>query len=168
VVFLVGFMGCGKSAVGRALAALLGLGFVDLDDRIEQAAGLPVREIFAREGEPGFRLREQSALLALTPEFAPGLVIATGGGAFTQEDARAWMNARGRTVWLDASLESIEQRVPRDGSRPLYGDRAALAALYEQRRSDYALAGLRVPTGTQAPGEIARTIARALAEKELD
>jgi shikimate kinase len=123
-----------------------------------------VREIFAREGEAGFRRREQAALRALEPELAHGAVIATGGGAFADESARSWMEARGITVWLDAALDAIERRVPRDGSRPLFGDRAALAALYEERVRGYATAGMRVPADAQPPEDIARTIARALAE----
>lgn len=160
MVFLVGFMGCGKSAVGRALARELGSAFFDLDDRIALAAGRSVSAIFEAEGEVGFRARERAALLALEPEFAAGAVIATGGGAFADEAARAWMRAHGETVWLDATLNAIERRVARDGSRPLYGDRATLEALYTERRGAYATAGMRVDTDAHAPSDIARSIAR--------
>jgi shikimate kinase len=155
-------MGSGKTVVGRALAAQLDRPFIDLDERIEQAAGREIRDIFAQEGEDGFRRRERAALLALEPEFPRGAVIATGGGAFMDESTRAWMAARGHTVWLDASLETIENRVSRDGTRPLFGDRDTLSALYEERRRAYASARLRVPSDANVPDEIARTIARAL------
>ena len=114
VVFLVGFMGCGKTAVGQALAQELGNVFIDLDDRIEHAAGRSVSSIFESEGEDGFRARERAALLALEPEFAAGAVIATGGGTFADEAARAWMRTHGETVWLDASefpVDNFDDRI---------------------------------------------------------
>lgn len=152
-------MGSGKSSVGLALATLLGVDFVDLDELISRDAGRSVRTIFEEEGETRFRAREHASLLALEPRLSAGAVVATGGGAYVDPRARAWMGARGQTVWLDATLDAIERRIARDGTRPLYGDRAALEALYDQRRPAYATAGLRVETSTQPPEAIARLIA---------
>ena len=166
VVFLVGFMGSGKSSVGRALAAQLGLAFLDLDDRIAGHAGKSIQGIFAEDGEAAFRAHERAALLALEPELLAGAVIATGGGACQDAAARAWMLARGTMVWLDVPLETIERRVPRDGSRPLFGDRRALDALYQERRSGYASAGLRVDADALAPEDVARLVALRLGEGE--
>ena len=166
VVFLVGFMGSGKTSVGRALATELGLDFIDLDDRIARHAGKSVRDIFAGDGEAVFRTQERAALVGLEPELAAGAVIATGGGACQDAAARAWMLARGTMVWLDVPLETIERRVPRDGSRPLFGDRLALDALYQERRSGYASAGLRVDADALAPEDVARLIAQRLGERE--
>ena len=168
VVFLVGFMGSGKTSVGRALATQLRLAFIDLDDRIARHAGKSVQGIFAEDGEEAFRAHERAALLALEPELPAGAVIATGGGACTDAAARAWMQARGTMVWLDVPLETIERRVPRDGSRPLFGDRLALDALYQERRSGYASAGLRVDADAPAPEDVALQIARRLGERNRD
>jgi shikimate kinase len=159
-------MGSGKTSVGRILADRLGLSFVDLDERIARHAGKTVRDIFVEDGEETFRAHERAALVALEPELPAGAVIATGGGACTDAASRAWMNARGTVVWLDVPLETIERRVPRDGSRPLFGDRIALDALYQERRSGYASAGLRVDADARAPEELARLLAAKLGEAE--
>jgi len=166
VVFLVGFMGSGKTSVGRVLSTHLGLAFIDLDDRIARHAGKSVPGIFAEDGEAAFRAHERAALVALEPELLAGAVIATGGGACQDAAARAWMQARGTMVWLDVPLETIERRVPRDGSRPLFGDRRALDALYQERRSGYASAGLRVDADALAPEDVARLVALRLGEGE--
>jgi shikimate kinase len=166
VIFLVGFMGSGKTSVGRALAALLSSAFIDLDERIERTTGSSVRAIFARDGEAAFRAHERAALFALEGELAAGAVVATGGGACADPAARAWMERQGTLVWLDLPLEAIERRVPRDGSRPLFGDRAALDALYQERREHYASAGLRVDADAPSPEHVARTIAQELRDRE--
>jgi len=159
-------MGSGKTSVGRALAAQLGLAFLDLDDRIAGRAGKSIQGIFAEDGEAAFRAHERAALVALEPELPAGAVVATGGGICQDAAARAWMKARGTMVWLDVPLETIERRVPRDGSRPLFGDRLALDALYQERRSGYASAGLRVEADALAPVDLARIVALRLGERE--
>jgi shikimate kinase len=139
-------MGSGKSSIGRQLAPLLGVRFVDLDEVVAQRAGRAVHAIFAHEGEPAFRAHERAALRELESTLHLGAVIATGGGTFADPDLRAWMLARGACVWLDATLEAIELRVERDGSRPLFGDRPALERLYAERRTAYAEAPLQLDT----------------------
>src|SRR5512134_1391111 len=102
-VVLVGFMGSGKSSVGRELARRFGVPFVDVDERIESAAGCRIRDLFDREGEPAFREREKAALRdALS---AKGRVIATGGGAFADEGNRALLRAYAPVVYLETAVE---------------------------------------------------------------
>jgi len=162
-VFLVGFMGSGKSAVGAAVAHELGFAFVDTDAAVERAAGCSVAEVFAREGGAGFRRREGEAFAALGR--ARRTVVATGGGLFLDAAARRRMRALGRTVWLDAPLERCRARVGDVVSRPRWiaDDPAALRALYERRRATYALAELRVGSGSGDVADVAARVIRALA-----
>lgn len=140
-VVLVGMMGAGKSSVGRALAARLRMPLVDLDDAVEAAAGRPVAEIFAAEGEPGFRDREEQALaLALA---GPPAVVATGGGVVERGVNRQALGADGVTVvWLDAPLAVLAGRVGDGQGRPLLseaedGPMTRLAALHARRAPLY-------------------------------
>ncbi|SFR81982.1 shikimate kinase [Sphingomonas jatrophae] len=146
-IVLVGLMGVGKSTVGKRLAARLRLPFVDADSEIEAAAGCSITEIFARFGEPAFRDGERRVIARLidgTPK-----VIATGGGAFMQEETRALILERATAVWLDADIDVLAERVKRrDGSRPLLANspdvRATLSDLARVRNPVYAQAPIRV------------------------
>src|SRR5688572_30390552 len=120
-VFLVGFMGSGKTTVGRALAQRQGLPFYDLDQLVEQSVGCTVREFFEREGEPRFRALERTTLAGLEPALAEGAVVATGGGVFADPANRAWIEGRGVSVWLDAPFEDVWTRCAGDAQRPLFG-----------------------------------------------
>ena len=145
-IVLVGLMGVGKSTIGRRLAKRLNLPFVDSDDEVEQAAGLSIAEIFERYGEQTFRDGERRVIARLI-EGRPK-VVATGGGAFMNDDTRALILERATAVWLDADLEVLVQRVARrPGSRPLLRDRdagEALAELAAKRNPVYALAHIHV------------------------
>lgn len=165
VIFLVGFMGSGKTSIGRELASLLDVGFVDLDELITHHDGRTVSAIFAEDGELRFRERERAVLFKLESALATGAVIATGGGTFADPALRAWMLERGVAVWLDATLDAIERRVARDGSRPLFGDRAALEALHAQRRDAYSEAPMRFDTSATDPAAAALAIHRALSQR---
>jgi shikimate kinase len=144
-VVLVGLMGCGKSAIGRRLAAKLGLPFVDADEEIEKAAGKSIEDIFADHGEPYFREGERkvlSRLLRSGPQ-----VLATGGGAFMNEETRAAIAEHGISVWLRAELPLLVRRVGKRGNRPLLkgGDpEAVLQNLITTRYPVYAQADLTV------------------------
>ena len=156
-VFLVGFMGAGKSAVGRELAARAGLAFVDTDVQVERAVGTTIEEIFRRHGEGAFREAEWSALRALAE--SPPSVVATGGGLFLGVENRRLVRRLGRSVWLDVSLEEAAARLPADSGRPLWSeDPLTLRALFERRRAAYALADARVDASRGTPEEIARAI----------
>jgi len=156
-IFLVGFMGAGKSAVGRALAELAGLPFVDTDDAVERAEGMPIEEIFRGRGEGAFREAEGKALASLAE--TDSVVVATGGGLFLGVENRRLVRRLGRSVWLDVPLDVAATRVPRSSGRPLWSeDPLTLRALFERRRAAYALADARVDASRAAPGEIARGI----------
>ncbi len=161
-VVLVGMMGVGKSTVGRKLAQLLGLPFADADDEIEEAARMSVSEIFDAFGEDYFRDGERRVIARLL-EGAP-IVLATGGGAFAQPETRALILEKGVTVWLDADVETLVDRVARRDTRPLLrgGDPAEiLARLKAERAPAYAEAPIKVESRAGPHGE---TVNRILME----
>ena len=149
-VALVGLMGAGKSAIGKRLAARLGLPFVDADDEIERAAGCTIAEFFERYGEQEFRAGERRVigrLLEDTPR-----VLSTGGGAYMDPETRALMKTRALTVWLRAELDVLFDRVKKRTHRPLLrqGDpREILARLMQQRYPIYAEADIVVDSTAQ-------------------
>jgi shikimate kinase len=144
-VYLVGFMGAGKTSVGRALARRLDWQPVAIDELIEQRERLPVSEIFARHGEPYFRAAEREVLTEQLPK--RHVVVATGGGTFVDPVNRAVINHDGASVWLDAPIERLIARLPADGRRPLAADRTALERLYQARRAAYEHAHVRLDAG---------------------
>lgn len=161
-LILCGFMGCGKSTAGPLLAQKLGRRFVDMDAYIEAQAGRTVTQLFASEGEAGFRAREAAACRALSRQ--PGLVIAAGGGALLQAANAAVLKETGLVLLLDTPLEAIESRLAQDHSRPLLegGARAQkLRALYAQRLPLYrAVADLCVsaPSSEEAADRACRLL----------
>jgi shikimate kinase len=162
---LVGLMGAGKSTVGRRLASAWGRAFVDLDDAIVAAAGRPIPELFAAEGEAGFRDRETAALRAALAEPTP-LVVATGGGVVLREENRALLGERAVVVWLDAEVDALAARVGDGTGRPLLADAPAerLRSLATARRPLYeAVADLRVDTSGLGPDEVVTAVVAGLA-----
>lgn len=148
-ISLVGFMGAGKTTVGRSLAGKLGWEFVDLDDLVQARDGRTIPEIFQKSGEAVFRSLERQIL----QEFASSsrlhaTVLSLGGGAFIDNTNQDLLRENGiPAVFLDASTEELFRRCQQPGvSRPLLNDRDGFSALYEQRRSAYMNAGLRVQT----------------------
>jgi len=161
---LVGMMGVGKSTIGRKLAQLLALPFRDADDEIEKAAQLSVAEIFERFGEAHFRDGERRVIARLidgTPK-----VIATGGGAFIQEDTRKLILDKAIAIWLDADIETLVERVKRrEGTRPLLNnrdERQALSELAAIRNPIYALAPIKIRSQTQPHDVTVDAIVKAL------
>jgi shikimate kinase len=142
---MVGLMGCGKSSVGKRLAAKLGLPFVDTDEEIEQVAQKTINEIFSDHGETFFRDREGKViarLLASGPQ-----VLATGGGAFINPDTRSKIKEAGISIWLKADLPLLMRRVSKRDTRPLLksGDpEAVMRGLIEARYPIYAEADIIV------------------------
>lgn len=145
-IFLVGFMGCGKSTVGRALAEELGWRFIDLDEEIEKQENCTIAHIFDTRGEPAFRLIETAALRQLTRAIDTGRphVVAIGGGAFLQEQNFELISNKGVSIWLDAPFERIQKRIEGQEHRPLARDPQKFLSLYEARRSGYARAEYRI------------------------
>ena len=154
-IVLIGMMGVGKSTVGRRLAARLGVSFVDADEEIEKAAGMTITEMFERYGESHFRDGERRVIARLID--GPPKVIATGGGAFMQDDTRALILAEALAIWLDADIDILVDRVSRREGRPLLkgkDPRAVLSELAAVRNPVYALAPIHIRS-IAAPHEAA-------------
>lgn len=152
-IYLVGFMGCGKTTIGQMLARRIGWHFADLDHDIEKAHGGTVQQIFAIHGESHFRSLEHEALKTRVSEIERGrpAVVALGGGTFVRPDNYALLENNGVTLWLDASFELIQKRVPADGTRPLATDPVKFRALFDARRRLYQLADHRVSIESEDP-----------------
>ena len=159
-LFLVGFMGVGKSQIGRALAGRIGWTFVDLDQEITRTAGRSIEALFAEEGEPAFRARETAALHRLATR--ERVVVATGGGCFVDAANRDWMQAHGLAIWLDLPLDALLARKDLARGRPLFQDREQVTALYQARRPAYARADAYVDTTDLSTEAVTAALATAL------
>ena len=162
-ITLVGLMGVGKSSVGRRLANALDLPFKDADVEIEAAAGRSIPDIFAEMGEPAFREGERRVITRLLEN--PPHVLATGGGAFMNDETRALIKERSISVWLKADLDVLVRRVSRKDSRPLLSGKdplAVLTELAEKRYPVYAEADITVETGDTAHHVTVDQVIRAL------
>jgi shikimate kinase len=179
-VFLVGFMGAGKTSVGRALGQRLNWIFEDLDDRIERREGRTVPEIFHASGEKAFRRAEHEALEELLRDADPRTVVRTsgsstlrrvialGGGAFVQKNnATLLKKSQLPTIFLDAPVEELWRRCCEQASaaiadRPLLRTEEHFRKLYEERRKSYSKAFMTIQTGAREVDEIAAEIAQKL------
>jgi shikimate kinase len=160
---LVGLMGAGKTTVARECAARLSRPVVDTDDLVTAAAAASVAEIFAAEGEAGFRARERAAVADACASPVP-LVVACGGGAVLDPDNRRRLRAAGVVVWLDASTDELAARVGRDAARPLLGadPAASLERLRAAREAAYgAVADVVVDTTGRTVDEVVDTVLAA-------
>ncbi|KRS14451.1 shikimate kinase [Roseovarius atlanticus] len=166
-VVLVGMMGAGKTAVGKALAAMLDVPFLDSDVEIEAAANMKIAEIFARDGEKFFRDRETQVIDRLLDSQRG--ILSAGGGAFLSERNRALIGAKGVSVWLKADLKLLWNRVKHKDTRPLLrtaDPRKTLSDLYEARLPFYQMADIAVPAHpTYTIDEMAAKVAEALATR---
>jgi shikimate kinase len=167
-IFLVGFMGSGKTTIGQLLARRLGWSFADLDDLIVRGAGMSIPEIFSREGEPAFRRREADAVREAAARRRA--VVATGGGAACREENLALMLGAGRVVALVVSPAEAVRRTGGASGRPLLDGAtdplAAATALLAARQPFYARAPWRFDTDGRSPSEIANQIIAALSAKD--
>lgn len=163
-VFLVGPMGAGKSAVGRQLARMLHLTFVDSDEEIESRTGVDIPFIFEKEGEQGFRRREAAVIDELSAR--AGIVLATGGGAVLDDASRSRLGARGYVVYLRTSVDQQLARTSRGRQRPLLetdDPRATLDALLAEREPLYLeIADLVIDTDGRKVQSVANEIRDAI------
>jgi shikimate kinase len=162
-IVLVGTMGVGKSSIGKRLAERLGLPFVDADTEIETAAGMKISEIFAQYGEPYFRDGEKRVIARLIE--GPPKVIATGGGAFIQPETRAIILRHARTIWLNASIDVLVDRVARREHRPLLKGRdpyAVFSELKSTRDPLYQLAEIHISSDSSPHAQTVANIIKAL------
>ena len=171
-VALVGMMGVGKTSIGKRLSTRLEVPFADADQEIEQAAGMEVKDIFAKYGEPEFRRLERSVIARLLT--GPPHVLATGGGAFMDETTRAAMRESAFTIWLNAPVDVLVGRVKKrqaaDQSRPLLaqGDmRATLEKLLEVRGPVYATADMVLDSVDEPHTALVDKVVAALASHGL-
>ncbi|RIV83346.1 shikimate kinase [Aurantiacibacter zhengii] len=165
-IVLVGMMGVGKSTVGRKLAGTLGAQFIDADDEIAEAANMSIPEIFEQFGEAYFRDGERRVIARLLEENRRNCVIATGGGAFVQDETRAIILDGGIAVWLDSDIDVLVERVSRNDRRPLLrggNTREIVTRMKTEREPAYTRAPIHV---TSSAGPHTEAVARIL--KELD
>ena len=159
-IYMVGFMGAGKTTVGRALGTLLGWGFADLDETICQRLRKSIPDIFRDHGEPLFRQEEHSLLVSLTR--IPNLVVATGGGTYVSEENRRLIEAAGWSVWRRVSVAEALRRCGGGGGRPLLGTRAETEALFRYRQEFYRCARTEVDTESIPPAQVAERLLELL------
>jgi shikimate kinase len=145
-IYLIGFMGSGKSTVGRMLAEEIGWRFADLDDDIEKQQRRSVSEIFSTSGEEEFRRVEHEALARRVRSVRCGAptVLALGGGAFTRDENINLLTDNGVTIWIDATFAIVKSRVGQCEHRPLARDPVRFEQLYRSRRQSYSKAEFRV------------------------
>jgi shikimate kinase len=151
-VYLVGFMGAGKSTVARALARRLDWRVEDVDARIERIEQRDIPTIFRQSGEAYFRALERQVLLELLP--ARGVVVATGGGTPVDPANRELMLRDGRVAWLDLPFTQVVERIPPDGRRPLAADRGEMERLYNLRLAAYQQSHVRVDVSRAPVDEV--------------
>jgi len=163
MICLAGFMGSGKTTVGTLLARQLAWRFVDLDDRIEESAGLRIPEIFERFGEAAFRQIEADqmrAALGRAAELKESLVLALGGGTYAQPGALEFLRSAGvPVIWLDSPVETLLARCMTMTGRPLFRDETSFRALHAQRLPSYQQADHRVDSSGE-PAEVVAEILR--------
>ena len=159
-IYLVGFMASGKTTIGRLLADELGWSFADLDADIEAAHRSSIAEIFEKHGEAEFRAAEKEAVRRRVREIEQGkpMVLALGGGAFTDEGNQALLQNNGVVVWLDCSFPRVCARIEGTSHRPLARDPENFQQLFNERKDAYSKAEYRIEVETDDPAEIVQMI----------
>jgi shikimate kinase len=155
-IYLIGFMGAGKTTVGQRLARKLGWKFIDLDEEIERCEHRAIADIFRESGETHFRQLERLCLERVSS--SPKSIIALGGGAFLDPENRALAEKTGLTVWLKVSFAKVASRVKIDGTRPKFTSKEQAEVLYQSREPYYALAKVHVSTDDGTPETVADEI----------
>ena len=166
VIFIVGFMGCGKTLVAEELSRVLERPWVDLDARIEDIEGRSPAQIISEDGEQAFREKETAVLRELLRR-PPGVVVALGGGAWTMAVNRELIRSvESVVVWLDTPFDVCWQRIEQDAQfRPMAPSRAAAEKLFSERLTFYQMADLRIGSASESPAQIAKNIAALLKQQ---
>jgi shikimate kinase len=169
LVGLAGFMGSGKSTIGQLLSQQTGRRFVDLDSRIEESAGISIRDFFDRHGETRFRELEHETLLHILGEISEKgqpAVLALGGGTYVQPANQAALREQGAAViWLDCPLDELFARCATITNRPLFRDEASFRELFQQRLPSYQAAEYRVESTGDPRAIVARILSLDLFEQ---
>ncbi len=160
-LYLVGFMGSGKSTVGRLLAAETGCEFIELDAEIERRAGCSIRQIFAEQGEETFRELESSVLKIISRR-PPPVVVSCGGGVVLREENRRILQETGKTFYLHVDPQIAWQRVSNDEKRPLAQDEQQFFRIWDARRQLYLKSGIKLATDRLSPEQIVDNILQLL------
>jgi len=156
-IYLVGFMGSGKSTVGKILAEKLNMNFVDIDKLIEEKEGMKIKDIFEQKEESYFRKLERKQIEAIVKQ--EGLVVSTGGGLGANLDNMNFMKKNGDVVWLDVSLNTVLDRLKNDQDRPLLKQPTEkIKQLFEERKNVYRLANIRINADKKTPSQIVEEI----------
>ncbi|ACD66168.1 MAG TPA: shikimate kinase [Sulfurihydrogenibium sp.] len=156
-IYLVGFMGSGKSTVGKILAEKLNMKFVDIDKLIEEKEGMKIKDIFEQKGESYFRELERKQIEAIVNQ--EGLVVSTGGGLGANLNNMNLMKKNGDVVWLDVSLNTVLDRLKNDQDRPLLKQPIEkIKQLFEERKNVYRLANIRINADKKTPSQIVEEI----------
>lgn len=163
-IYLVGFMGAGKTTVGRELASHLGYEFIDTDSAVESVEGRSIEDLFRERGEGYFREKEWEILASTA--LRQHVVVATGGGLYLAPMHRHFIRRHGAAVWLDVSAEEAWTRCASTGGRPLFAAPDELASLLESRRPRYELADYRVDVHGLSPSDLAHEIEALLTAAE--
>lgn len=156
-IYLVGFMGSGKSTVGKILAEKLNMNFIDIDKLIEEKEGMKIKDIFEQKGESYFRELERKQIEAIVNQ--EGLVVSTGGGLGANLDNMNLMKKNGDVIWLDVSLNTVLDRLKNDQDRPLLKQPIEkIKQLFEERKNVYRLANIRINADKKTPSQIVEEI----------
>jgi shikimate kinase len=155
-IYLVGFMGAGKSTLATAIGARLDWRVEDIDTLVEQREHLTVAEIFAQRGERHFRDAERAVLAELLP--TRHAIIATGGGTYADPGNRSLINRDGVSMWLDVSLRRVIERLPTDGRRPLASNRSEMERLFRARQSAYRHSHVRLDADRASTGALVEQV----------
>ena len=166
-IYLVGFMGSGKTTIGRELAARIDAPFFDLDELIEAAEKMTIKEMFAQKGEPYFRKRERDLLRST--RHLDAAVIATGGGTFTFDENIQFIQSEGLSVYLSAPYALLRARIGTKDDRPLFRDDLSTHELYANRIRYYRMSDLTIDIREEeTPAEIAERLLLELPKNVLD
>ncbi|WP_457640956.1 shikimate kinase [Persephonella sp.] len=160
-IYLVGFMGSGKSTIGKLLAKETGYRFVDIDKEIEKNEDMSIKEIFSSKGEKYFRDLEKKMIKNFVEK--KGFIVSTGGGLGADKENMELMKKKGVVIWLDVSLDTVLKRCGEDENRPLLKkSRNDLEKLFEKRKQIYASADIHIDVNNKTPDQIVKEILRKI------